>query len=399
MLTLAVGIPNPLTVVTDIAGDAARQAAAPIVHGIANSLLGWLTDACREVGRGLVSALSGPASPQFDRGWWTSPHGRELMTTVTALAAMLAVVFVLLALLQGLIAGDSVGMLRTALGHVPISALGVGVVVAFTEILLRVTDEATALVMHGTPENLGRFVDGFGFDASVATGGGAAVVLMVVFLLGALLVWAELLVRSALIYLLVAFAPLVLAARIWPAARGMFRRLCELGLALIVSKLAVGLALALGAAALAGGDGASGPGATNGGMSLAGLLGGATLMGLAAFTPFVVLRLVPILETAVVAHGISRSPVRGAQVAAAASAYPTRLARLAGGSSSGRALAPVSAAALPPTKAALPTGAGGDPGTGTGRPGAGNGPGHWRPIPPPGSRTPQTQRPRRQENQ
>ncbi|HEV7688876.1 MAG TPA: hypothetical protein VGQ80_20035, partial [Acidimicrobiia bacterium] len=205
MVTLAVGIPNPLTVVTDVAGDAARQAAAPIVHGMASTFLGWLTDACREVGRGLVSALSGPASPQFDRGWWTSPQGRELMMTVTGLAAMLAVVFVLLALLQGLVAGDPLGMLRTALGHVPISALGVGVVVAVTEVLLRVTDEATALVMHGTPENLGRFVNGFGIDASVVTGGLAAVILMGVFLLGALLVWAELLVRSALVYLLVAF--------------------------------------------------------------------------------------------------------------------------------------------------------------------------------------------------
>ena len=398
MLTLAVGIPNPLTVVTDVAGDAARQAAAPIVDGIASSVFGWLTDACREVGRGLVSALSGPASPQFDQGWWTSPHGRELMTTVSGLAAMLAVVFVLLALLQGLIAGDPVGMLRTALGHVPISALGVGVVVAFTEILLRVTDEATALVMRGTPENLGRFVDGFGFGASVATGGLAAVVLMAVFLLGSLLVWAELLVRSALVYLLVAFAPLVLAARIWPAARGMFRRLCELGLALIVSKLAVGLALALGAAALAGGDGASEPGATGGGMSLAGLLGGATLMGLAAFTPFVVLRIVPVLETAAVAHGISRSPVRGAQVAAAASAYPTRLARMAGGSSSGRALAPGPGAALPAARAALTTGASGDSGTATRRPGAGTGPGQQRTGPLPGSRHPQAVRPRPEEN-
>jgi hypothetical protein len=399
MTMLAAGIPNPLNVVTDVAGDAARQAAAPIVQGIASSLSGWLTDACREVGRGLVSALSGPASPQFDRGWWASDQGRTLMITVTGLAAMLAIVFVLLALLQGLIAGDPVGMLRTALGHVPISALGVGVVVGLTEILLRVTDEATALVMHGTPENLGRFVDGFGFDASVATGGAAAVVLMIVFLVGALLVWAELLVRSALVYLLVAFAPLVLAARIWPAARSMFRRLCELGLALIVSKLAVGLALALGAAALGGGDGVSGPAATGGGMSLAGLLGGATLMGLAAFTPFVVLRIVPVLETAVVAHGISRSPMRGAQVAAAASAYPARLARLAGGSSSGRALSTGSAAALPAATAALPAAAGGGPPTGTRRLGGGTGPGHRRPIPPPGSRTPQADRTRRQEDQ
>lgn len=379
MAVLAIGIPNPITVVTDAAGDAARQTATPIVQGIAATFLGWLTDACREVGRGLVSALSGPASPQFDRGWWTSPQGRGLMTTVVGLAAMLAVVFVLLAVLQGLIAGDPAGMLRTALGHVPLSALGVGVVVAVTEVLLRVTDEATALVMHGTPENLARFVNGFGIDASVATGGLAAVVLMVVFLLGALLVWAELLVRSALVYLLVAFAPLILAARIWPAARGMFRKLCELGLALIVSKFAVGLALALGAAALAGGDAGSSPG---GGMSLAGLLGGATLVGLAAFTPFVVLRLIPLVETAVVAHGVSRSPVRGAQVAAAASAYPARVARLAGTSGAGRSVPARSGTSLPAAPmAALPAAdRAGSADARTRRPGATTGPTNRRPM-------------------
>ncbi|MEW6476851.1 MAG: hypothetical protein AB1679_31730, partial [Actinomycetota bacterium] len=324
-----------MTMVTDAVGDVAGQAAGPIVSGIAASVLGWLADACRTVGGELVAALAGPASPRFGSGWWASPQGRELMGTVGALAATLAVGFLFLALLQGLIAGDPLGMVRSALGHVPLSALGVAVVAAVTEVLLRATDEATALVLHGTPENLARFVSGFGVQASVITGGLAAAVLMAVFLVAALLVWAELVVRSALVYLLVAFAPLVLAARIWPAARGVFRRLCELGLALIVSKLAIGLALAVGAAALGAGDGSGGGG--DGGMSLAGLLGGATLMGLAAFTPFVVLRLLPLVETAVVAQGISRSPVRGAQTAVAASAYPVRLARLAGGSAGGEA--------------------------------------------------------------
>jgi hypothetical protein len=183
-------------------------------------------------------------------------------------------------------------------------------------------------VLAGTSTDLSKLVERYGTVASVFTGGFAGLVLLVVFLVGAMLVWAELVVRSALVYLLVAFAPLTLAARVWPSTRGMFRRLCELGVALIVSKFAVSLALALGAVALIGG-GTSG---TEGqGLSLAGMLGGATLMGLAAFTPFVVLRILPMVESAVVAQGVSRSPVRGAQSAMAASAYPARLARLAGG--------------------------------------------------------------------
>ncbi|MCA1847353.1 MAG: hypothetical protein LC792_30050, partial [Actinobacteria bacterium] len=219
----AMAVPNPLTLVTDAAGDAAGRAAGGIAHGVAATLMGWLADACRTVGNELVGALSGPAAPRFGTGWWASPQSRELMKTVGTLAGTLAIAFLFLALIQGLMAGDPAGMLRTALGHVPLSALGIAVLVAVTEVLLRVTDEATALVLRGTPENLGRFVSGFGVRASLLSGGLAAGVLMVVFLIGAMLVWAELVVRSALVYLLVAFAPLVLAARIWPAARSMFR--------------------------------------------------------------------------------------------------------------------------------------------------------------------------------
>lgn len=372
------GIPNPLTVVTDVAGDVAGRAAQPIVHGIATTVLGWLADACRTVGAELVAALSGPAAPRFETGWWASPQARELMKTVGVLAATLAVGFLFLALLQGLLAGDPLGMLRSALGHVPLSALGMAVVVAVTDVLVRVTDEATALVLHGTPENLAHFVSGFGVQASLITGGLAAGVLMAVFLIGALLVWAELVVRSALVYLLVAFAPLVLAARIWPAARGMFRRLCELGLALIVSKLAIALALAVGAVAIGADDGVGRPG---GGLSLAGLMGGATLMGLAAFTPFVVLRLLPLLETAVVAQGISRSPMRGAQTAMAASAYPVRLARLAVGPTG--SATPTGPRALP-AGSSIPLPSGADrrvrPGQ---RPGGSSGPGRPSTAPAP----------------
>lgn len=385
--TLAAGIPNPMSLITDATGAAARAAAEPIVHSIASTFVRWLADACRDVGREVVSVLAGSASPQFDRGWWASPQGRELMSTVTALAAVLALAFLFLALIQGLLTGDPIGMVRTALGHVPLSALGVGAVIAATGLLLRVTDEATALVVRGAPENLGRFVEGFALNASVVTGGLAAVVLLGVFLIGALMVWAELVVRSALVYLLVAFAPLVLAARIWPAARGMFRRLCELGIALIVSKLAIGLALALGATALGGGNPES-PGGAGGDTSLAGLLSGATLMGLAAFTPFVVLRLLPLVEAAAVAHGVSRSPIRGAQAAAAASAYPARLARLASGPAGaaastasprpGLALAAPALRSLPQANPSAPTPPSVRPHTG-----AGAGPGRQQQPPTP----------------
>jgi hypothetical protein len=177
----------------------------------------------------------------------------------------------------------------------------------------------------------------------------------------------------------------------------MFRRLCELGLALIVSKLAIGLAFAVGAVALGAGDAAdTGASAAGGaGMSLAGLLGGATLMGLAAFTPFVVLRLLPLLETAAVAQGISRSPARGAQTAMTAAAYPTRLARLAGGMPMASGGASGVAKALPSGPGRnVPLAAVGPADDGRRRLGAGSGPGR-RVTTPPGAARPAVRPPRR----
>jgi len=66
-------------------------------------------------------------------------------------------------------------------------------------------------------------------------------------------------------------------------------------------------------------------------MSLGAMLTGASLMLLAAFTPFVILRLIPIVEAAVVAQGISRSPARAAQTGMQGAYYASGLRRLAGG--------------------------------------------------------------------
>lgn len=321
------GIPNPVEVVTDAAGSVARAATGSIFDGLGSFVVSRLEQGCRDIGRELVAVLSGPAQVDFIHGWWAGPRGRALAADIGALAMALTVAFVLLAVLQGVLAGDPGGMLRTVVTQLPLSVLGMVTVVGGTQLLLGVTDEATHLVLGDTAANLGRFVDGLTVTGAVPAGGAVVAFLLLVFLVGAFFVWVELAIRSALVFLLVACAPLVLAARIWPAARGIFRRLVELAVAVIVSKFVIALALALGSAALAGGGPNEG-GSAGVGLSLAGLLGGATLMGLAAFTPFVVLRLLPVIETAAIAHGISSSPVRGAQAAAAAGTLPGRVSRM-----------------------------------------------------------------------
>ena len=90
---------------------------------------------------------------------------------------------------------------------------------------------------------------------------------------------------------LTALLPIVLAASLWPPAVAWARRLAETLGALIVSKAVIVLVLSLALDAVANaGSGAS-----------TALTGGALLL-LAAFMPYVVLKLVPAVELAAVSH-------------------------------------------------------------------------------------------------
>jgi len=374
---LAVDVPNPIEVVGDgiakAAGWGAGKAAGAFLGPIGDAIVRALAEAAKKVAEELLHFLSASSSVHFDAGWWASDRGQAVVRTVGLLGTVFMVAFLLLALIQGLLAGDPGAMLRSALLEVPISVVATVVLVSVAQLLLGVTDEASNMVLSGAPSDLAHFFKGFGEASSIASNGLAGVVMLVLFLLGALLVWIELVVRSSLIYWLAATAPLVAAARVWPAARGAFRRLVEIGLALIFSKFAIALALGLGAAALAGG-GPRPEGAdvgTSVGLDLAGLLTGATLMLLAAFTPFVLLRLLPILEVAVVAQGISRLPVRAGQTGMQAAYYANGLQRMAGGGAGG--------------KSAAPGGGGGGAGSGGG---GGGGPGPAGPSGPGGQAGP-----------
>src|SRR5207249_12000793 len=220
---------------------------------LGSAIASGLAAACKKVSDGLLHFLTSSAGVQFSAGWWASDRTQAVLRAVATLAGLLLVAFLLLALIQGLLAGEPTAMVRAAVLELPLSVLGTVVLVAVTELLVGVTDAASSMVLAGAPGDLGHFLSGFGAASTVTSGGLAAVLMLVVFLLGAFLVWVELVVRASLLYLLVAFAPLALAARVWPAAKGIFRRTCELGVALIVAKFGIALALGLGAAALAGG--------------------------------------------------------------------------------------------------------------------------------------------------
>ena len=347
MSVLALGFPNPLGWVADAVGGAASGG----VHLLFAGLTVWVLDALEWVVGGVFNFFLHAADPDVSAPWFSGGGGPY--TTMVGVAGLLMAGFLLVGITQGVLAGDVGGMVRRIGVEAPMATLGMVGLVGLTQVLVRITDGLSQGL-------LGHFgTDVHSFTATVGTlaglGGGAAsglvvLLLAVVSVLAGIVLVAELVIRAALIYIVVALAPLVFAASLWPALRGTTRKTLELLGALILSKLVVAVALVVAAAAAAGAGGPSsisaalatpdGPGgaASGGGVAhvVGVLLAAAAAFGVAAFSPLLVARLLPLTEGALVASGIRGGPARAGQQALTASYYTrasgrSRLSALASG--------------------------------------------------------------------
>lgn len=296
-------------IVKDALGGVTGWAFEKVADGIAR----WVLGAVEFFVNGAIDFLRSSARPDVEAAWFAgagSPYA-----TVRNVAAVLLVGFVFLGLLQGLVQADPAAMVRRVVGNLPVAVAGMVVTTAVVGRLLELTDALSNAVLASSDQQALHFLSGFGASVTSTTSGFAAVLLGLVAVLAALLLWVELIVRSSLVYLLVAISPLGFAAMLWPSARGFLRKTVEILFAVILSKFVIAIALAIGVAALggAGSTGAGEPAPAAVGSGLGTLLVGAVLLGLAAFSPFLVLKLVPVAEGALLAQGVSRGPARAAQ--------------------------------------------------------------------------------------
>ncbi|MEW6155563.1 MAG: hypothetical protein AB1673_16495 [Actinomycetota bacterium] len=329
-------IPSPGEWVADKFADGAKA----IFEWFLRRLGEALGNAADKIVSEVMSYLDHSSGVALTEGWFASPRTKEILGAVAVFASALMLLFLLVAIVQGVLAGDVGLMLRSAALEVPASVLGMVALTAVASVMLAAVDGLSSAVIAAAPDNLGRFLS-FGEPEAIVKLGLLGFMIIPVFILGAMLVWVELVVRSSLIYLLVAFAPIILAARVWPMLRGAWHHFLRIAMALIVAKFAIALALGLGASALAGGGpgnlGSPGPNPNDlggqVGLTVQGAVVGTALILMAAISPFMVLKLLPVFEAAVVAQGISRGPARAAQTGMQGAYYAQGLKRLAGSSS------------------------------------------------------------------
>jgi hypothetical protein len=252
----------------------------------------WVLGGARSALRDTAAVLDKTTRPQLTSTWFSATYWR-----MAGIAALLTLPFLFAAAVQALMRSDLALLVRASFGYLPLSLLAVSIAAPLTMLLLAASDEISAAVSAAAGGAGTRFLAQLGLvSGTLSILSHSPFVAFFVGLLtvsAAVLLWVEMLMREAAVYIVVLMLPLAFAAFVWPARRVWAIRVVEVLVALILSKFAIVAVLALGGAAL-GQRGSGG---------VAGMLAGLVLVVLAAAAPWALVRLLPMTELASAAAG------------------------------------------------------------------------------------------------
>jgi hypothetical protein len=278
--------------------QAANGIGSTVVNTGANDVLSafsnWVVSGATWLLGQIGGVLNSTTSIDLGASWFTGHY--RLMA---GLAAVVVLPLLLLSVLQAVYRQSAGILVRSAMVQLPLALILTAVAVQLVQLALGATDALSTAVSTGTGTDLQSALSNLATVLTALAGTGDAAVPAFVVLLGALLVvvgslllWVELLVRAAAVYAAVLFLPLALASLVWPAVAHWCRRLVDTLVALVLSKFVIVAILSLAVSAVGAGSGTS----------LAAVLAGGALLLLAAFSPFTLLRLIPMVEAGAVQH-------------------------------------------------------------------------------------------------
>jgi hypothetical protein len=285
-------IGNPVGAVAGAVGNSAMEA-----------LAGFVVDGAVWFLEQIAEAVTSSTDISVTSSWFT-----ERYAAMTGLAAVFALLFLLLAA-AGTVFHQDPERIGRAVFAVAVAGLGTAAATTVTQLLLVASDELSAMVAGSLAGDLKQAMSGAttGLSSLTVTPGGspgipafAALIAGLVAAVAAVLIWVELLLRGVAIYATLLFFPIALAGLAWEPSRRWARRLAELITALIFAKFVIVAILSLAAGALA-----------SGGEGYAGVLSGAALLLVAAFAPFLLLRVIGVFEVAVAAAALDGARQRG----------------------------------------------------------------------------------------
>jgi hypothetical protein len=311
----AAPIPNPCDLpgpglVCDAVGGLAGGVAGAAGDFVMRGVTVWVTNAAVWVTGKVGELINATSSPDVQSAWFVGQYSAML-----AVAGVLALPLLLLAVIQALMRQDAWMLVRSAFGYLPMAFILAGAAIVATDLLIAITDDLSAMVTRRLGDGSDNLLQSVGdaYNRAIEDDSEGAVPLFGVFLgaiilaIGAFVLWLEMVIRDAAIYIALFFIPLTFVAMIWPATSRYARRLVELLVVVILAKFVVVAIIGLASAAI------TNTGATAGdGQLFERMIAGAALLVLAAWSPFALLRLIPMMESAAASIVTQRSSMSGA---------------------------------------------------------------------------------------
>lgn len=304
-------LPVGSQICSDVTG-AITDPAGTVAHAATDTVAKWLVDGVSGAGAKLIDGLdhlvTSATTPSLGASWFLSNYD-----LVLGIALVVAAVTFLIQVLTSLIRREP-GMLGRAVTGSAVGVIGGFVILSVCQLCLTGTDDLCAGMLRASGSgSLGSSLTTMWGTSMTTLGPGQwllAVVLGMLFIVGAVMLWVAMFLREISIYVLAVFAPIAFAGYGWDRTRSWLRRWGEIVAALVFSKLVIYIIFILGMAMVSAAGSASGVAA-----AISQLLGGACLLFMAAVSPWATHRFISFAGSASAdahEHGSPRSAVGAA---------------------------------------------------------------------------------------
>jgi type IV secretion system protein TrbL len=295
---------------------AVAEAAGWTWDAVVEGFYRWLANGMALIMEWVWSILDAGTTPRLTEDWFQN----ELAARVGVIGLAMVIAMMLASAIQAALAGrpEQIGdAVKQGVRAIVATALTVSAV----DVLIGVTDEAAAAVWDIGREDLVTTMERIAAVATTNPHLGVNVIGPACLMLGLLSLIGlsvSLYMRTALIYVAAALAPIVFAADVLPLFRGSARKLVHLLVALVLSKLVIVVTLVVAVKLIANPtDGTTEASVVNEGAAAVGtLITGFVCFLIAAVSPWVLYRLLPTVEGAAVATGVAGGWSRGITTAA-----------------------------------------------------------------------------------
>jgi hypothetical protein len=242
-----------------------------------NALTSWILASVQWILSSVGSVLTSASEPSV-----VLSGAKSEFSTLAVASPVLMMLGLLVATLQALRHGEAAALWRVYLGVAPACVAGIALAQPIATLILQAVNQLSTTAAATVAQHEATLAQGLE-SLTPTTPGFGVFLLAAAVVLGAMLLWFELIIRVVVLTLLLVLVPIVVPLATFPSLRRIGWRLAETFVTVAASKFVIVITLVLGL------DELTGSSATE-------IIAGAVTLLFAACTPYLVLRVVPIME-------------------------------------------------------------------------------------------------------